>query len=141
MLPTRETRRATRVAALWLLVVSVLVGPLGLGHSAAAAVDACGTSCPCEGDRHVDHADGEHASVTAEHDDCDGDRDRGEPAEEECPDDCPDCSCCPGIVLGVVPTVMPSIALSSHACKSLIPPDAPALGALSGVFRPPRSLA
>ena len=121
-----------RVAAMWLLVVVVLCGPVGLGGSAAfASVNkACGVSCPCD-ETHDDNAD--------EHDDHD-DHDDADPCKDECSNNCPNCCCCMGIAMIVFPLpVMLSRATCTSACM-LAPIDAPASGADSDVFRPPRSL-
>ena len=121
-----------RVAAMWLLVVVVLCGPVGLGGSAAfASVNkACGVSCLCD-ETHDDNAD--------EHDDHD-DHDDADPCKDECSNNCPHCCCCMGIAMIVFPLpVMLSRATCTLACM-LAPIDAPASGADSDVFRPPRSL-
>ena len=134
-----------RVAAMWLLVVVVLCGPVGLGGSAAfASVNkACGVSCPCD-ETHDDNADehDDHDDADSDHDDAaaDSDHDDADPCKDECSNNCPHCCCCMGIAMIVFPLpVMLSRATCTSACM-LAPIDAPASGADSDVFRPPRSL-
>ena len=144
----RNTLDALRVAALWLLVVSVFFGPAGLGGSAAfaSANKTCGVSCPCDDAGHDDRAD-EHDEHDehyehAEADPCDdeaaadSDHDDGDP----CKDDCPNCGCCLGIAMAVLPLQVTSSRSTCTSARMLAPTDAPASGAGSGVFRPPRSL-
>lgn len=131
----RDILNALRVAALWLLVVSVLTGPLGVGASvASAAMKTCGASCPCDEAQHAEYVD----------DGCEASREIAQgdetPCDDECPNDCPDCNCCPGLMVGLVPVVVPGLPISASSLKLLTPPDAPAYGDVSRVFRPPRSL-
>lgn len=143
---TRHLRDALRVAALWLLVVSVFFGPAGLGGSAAfaSASKTCGVSCPCDeaghddhGDEHDDHADADPCSDDGA---ADADHDDGDPCKDECPDDCPNCGCCLGVAMVVLPLPVTSSRATCTSARMLAPIDAPASGAGSGVFRPPRSL-
>jgi len=143
----RNTLDALRVAALWLLVVSVFFGPAGLGGSAAfaSANKTCGVSCPCDEAAHDDHADDhdDHAEAEACDDDAAADSehgDDGDPCKDECPDDCPNCGCCLGIAMAVLPLPVTSSRATCTSARVLAPTDAPASGAGSGVFRPPRSL-
>ncbi len=134
------------VAALWLLVVSVFFGPIGLGSTAAfpPAPKAGGVSCPCETDEHDRHA-GEHRGHP-DADPCDDSRetnsghDEGDPCQDECPDDCPKCNCCLGAAMAVLPLSQPSSADACASSDLLEPMDVPPSGFLTNVFRPPRSL-
>jgi len=136
----RDIVNALRVTALWLLVVSVLAGPLGVGASvASAAVKTCGVSCPCDEAQHAEHAD-ETAQADDDYDGSEGAHGDMAPCEDECPDDCPDCTCCPGLMVCLVPMVVSDFLGSASSSKLLTPPDALACGDVSGVFRPPRSL-
>ena len=135
----RDILNALRMAALWLLVVPVLAGPMGVGASVAwAAMKTCGVSCPCDEAQHAEYAD----EAAQADDDCESSREATHsdeaPCEDECPDDCPDCTCC-GLMVGLVPMVVPLLG-SASSSKLLTPPPAPACGDVSGVFRPPRSL-
>ena len=146
MRSTRDIIDALRVAAVWLLVVSVFFGPAGLGGSTgfAASSKSCGASCPCD-DAAVDDHEGDHAEH-AEADPCDDDvhadseHDDGDPCKDECPDDCPNCRCCPGIAMAVLPLPVASSTATCTSSRMLAPIDAPASGACTDVFRPPRSL-
>ncbi len=133
------------MAATWLLVVAVVVGPLGLGALIASA-ETCGESCPCD-DAHAaedgDHAherDGagphQDARGSDHHDEGQGDED----CSEDCPDDCPDCGCCSGVMVAVLSVTMPGVPApyGSLVVPTLI--EASALGAAFHVYRPPRSL-
>lgn len=142
---TRHILDALRVAALWLLVASVFFGPAGLGGSAfGSANKTCGVSCPCDEAAHDDHADkhDEHAEADPCADDAaaDLDQDDGDPCKGECPDDCPKCGCCLGIAMAVLLLPVTSSAVGCTSSCMLAPVDAPASGACTGVFRPPRSL-
>lgn len=57
----REISHGLRLTAFWLLVVTVLVGPVGLGASPAFAAvpDPCDIACPCEDDDSGEHQHGE----------------------------------------------------------------------------------
>lgn len=146
-MPRAQSTFATlRAAAAWLLMASVLVGPLGIGASvASAAAKTCGVSCPCEDvdvSAHADDASDGEACTCADTDEpshAEAER-HDEFHADACPDDCPDCNCCPGVMLGVVGVVAPRPSLPSHVYRISAPPEAPALGASSCVFRPPRSL-
>lgn len=141
----RHLLDALRVAAVWLLVVCVFFGPAGLGGSSfAAASKTCGVSCPCDEAGHGDHADEreEHAEAAPCDDDAaaDSDHDDGDPCGDECPDDCPNCGCCLGVAMAVLPRPVTSSAAGCTSARVPGPVDAPASGACTGVFRPPRSL-
>ena len=145
MLQARDISSALRGAAMWLLVVSVFIGPAGLGGSAAWASSSktCGASPPCDEAVH-DGNDGAREQHP-EADPCDDDgahagRDDGEPCKDECPDDCPSCGCCLGVAMAVLPVPVTSSVTSWATARVLSPVDAPASGACTGVFRPPRSL-
>lgn len=136
----RDIFRALRIAAVWLLVMSVLFGPVGLGASSGlAAASSCGSSCPCDEalhDSHIEHDDG--ASCSGE--DEQGNHDESAPCEDQCPDDCPNCGCRVGVAMAVLPYAVPShVALCSSALV-LAPVDIPASVARTGIFRPPRAL-
>ena len=138
VLQTRDILNALRVAALWLLVVAVFAGPLGVGaFVASAATKTCGVSCPCDEEEHAE--EDAHSN-----DDCDGSREVAcgdeTPCDEECPDDCPDCNCCPGLMIGLIPIVVPGLPGALSSSKFFVPPDARASGKIPDVFRPPRSL-
>lgn len=142
MFHARDIASALRMVALWLLVVCVFVGPAGLGGSIAFASPSrtCGVSCPCDdGDRHAD----EHADAAPCDDDADADSEHqgSDPCQDDCPDDCPNCSCCLGVAMAVLPLLsVTSGAVTSASMRMFAPVDAPAIGACTGVFRPPRSL-
>ncbi len=131
-----------RVAALWLLIVSVTVGPV-VPSVFASAAKTCGVSCPCD-EAHDDHAGGhdDHAEADPCDDDAapDSDHDDGDPCKGECPDDCPNCGCCLGIAMAVLPLPVTSSGATCTSARMHTPIDAPPSGAASGVFRPPRSL-
>jgi hypothetical protein len=137
---------ALRVAALWLLVVSVFFGPAGLGGSTgfAATSKTCGASCPCDETVHDDRAGDleEHAEVDPCEDDVEGDseHDDGDTCKDECPEDCPNCRCCLGMAMAVFPLSVTSSTAICTSARMLAPVGAPASGTFTGVFRPPRSL-
>ena len=140
MAATRHILSALRAAGFWLVVASVLAGPIG-ASVASASMKTCGVSCPCDEAQHAEHAEAES------HDSSDGcddigavDHDEGAPCDDECPDDCPECSCCRGLMAGLLSTVVPGLPGARTSSKLLAPPEAPANGDTSGVFRPPRSL-
>jgi hypothetical protein len=130
------------VAAAWLLVATMLVGPMGIGVSVASA-EPCGASCPCD-DVHASddghrptHDDGDqHSSESDHHDEAPVDDD----CPDDCPDNCPDCGCCSGVVLAMVAWTAPSVAATSYSLAVPPQPRAPAIGAFFNVYRPPRSL-
>ena len=139
---TRHILDALRVAACWLLMVSVFFGPAGLGGSTfASASETCGASCPCDEAAHDPHANerakadpcGNDAAANLDHDD-------SEPCKNDCPDDCPSCGCCVGIAMAVLPLAATSGAVRCTSARMLSPVDATASGACAGVFRPPRFL-
>ena len=134
MFRIRHITDSFRVAGLWLLVASVLVGPLGLGSFVASAEKkTCGGSCPCDEEKHAEeeaHGD----------DDCDSSHEVACGEETPCDDDCSDCSCCPGLMAGLVPIFVPGLPGTRSLSRLLVPPGAPASGEMTGIFRPPRSL-
>jgi hypothetical protein len=122
----RDIVSVVRAAAVWLLVMSVLLGPVGIGAASAIGWKAWGVSCPCDGTEQLDH------------DDCD------EPCADEendggCVEDCPSCGCGAGVALATA-AVLLIAAPESSPDLVLTPSDAPAIGVSTGVFRPPRSL-
>jgi hypothetical protein len=148
MFHARDVSSALHMTAVWSLVVAVLFGPAGLGGSAAlASSKTCGASCPCDEAVHGDN-DGTHEQHVEDDpcdDLCDDDRAHaghadGEPCEDECPDDCSNCGCCLGIAMAVLSKPVTSSATSCASARMLSPVDAPANGARTGIFRPPRSL-
>jgi hypothetical protein len=130
MFEVRNIIIAAHVPAVWLLVVSVFFGPMGLGASFAFAADSktCDASGACDDAAHVDPA------VVG-----DG-NDTGAPNKEDCPDDCPECSCCPGLIVGLSPFVLPFLPDTNSSFNLFAPPDACFNGDIQGVYRPPRSL-
>lgn len=120
----RDILSALRAAAIWLLMVSVLFGPAGLGGSSAS------DSCPCDDD-HDEAPCGEGSPE--EHD-------AETPVDDECPEDCPSCSCGPGVAMTMSASMLPSGAPPSSPEPMSARSDAPSSGVRSGVFRPPRSL-
>lgn len=105
------------------LLVCLLVAPLASAlPPVVAPVEACGASCPCE--------DSTDAPATVDHD---------APDDESCPDDCSDCQCGSRAVVALasVPTAESREAATAHVL--LAPIDRAALGAMPGVFRPPRA--
>jgi hypothetical protein len=137
---------ALRVAAVWLLVVSVFFGPAGLGGSFAFAVASkpCGVLCPCDAAAHGGHA-AEHDELAddpcAHHHDADSEHEDSAPCEDECPDGCPDCRCCLDVAMAVIQLELPTNPPSSASARTLAPTDASPSGAGTDVFRRPRSLA
>ncbi len=90
----RDILNALRMLALWLWVVPVLAGPMGVGASvASAAMKTCGVSCPCDQAQHAAYAD----EAAQADDDCGSSRKAAQgdeaPCEDECSDDCRDCTC------------------------------------------------
>ena len=129
-----------RVVAVWLLVASVVVGPLGLG-AAVAWVNNCGVDCPCD-DGHAsaeaDHAnegnrDGQHQGARES-----DQKDEGQ-GDEDCPEDCPDCDCGLGVLVAVVPLTMPGVPAPRASLVAPTLRDAPVQGTFFNVYRPPRS--
>lgn len=142
MVRTRDILSALRVAAIWLLVMSVCFGPTGRGASSAST---CGMSCPCHeamhDDRIEDHAaHSVDASSGADEGEAGGHEDEA-PGDDKCPDNCPNCICCLGVAMAVIPLAIPSTLRSSASICISAPPETPANGACTGVFRPPRSRA
>lgn len=135
MHPARDIVSAVRTVAVWLLVMSVLLGPVGIGSASASGVGskACGVLCPCDEPQEADCD--EHSTVDPDADEAHEHGD--ESPEDACFDECSGCA--PGVAL---PTAaVPSIPTSASPLdRSLAPSDAPATGVCTGVFRPPRSL-
>lgn len=146
MLHARDITSALRRVALWLLVVSVFLGPAGLGGSIAFASPSrtCGVSCPCDdevGDPHAgDHEEHAGADPCDDEGDADSEHQGSDPCQDDCPDECPNCGCCLGVAMAVLPLSVTSGAVTSASARMFAPVDAPASGACTGVFRPPRSL-
>jgi hypothetical protein len=146
MLHASDIASALRMAALWLLVVCVFLGPAGLGGSIAFASPSrtCAVSCPCDEEVRDPHAGDHEEHADAEPCDDDGDADSehqgSDPCQDDCPDDCPNCGCCLGVAMAVLPLSVASSAVTSAPARTLAPIDAPASGSSTGVFRPPRSL-
>lgn len=143
----RHAPLSWRVAAGWLLVATLLVGPMGFGASVAWA-KTCGESCPCDDAHATEDAHGSHDAHQPCHEG--GHQHPGEsdqPDEgpvdddcpEDCPDDCPDCGCCLGVVLAIVAPTVPSVPAPSCWLTAPPQPRAPPVGALFNVYRPPRS--
>jgi hypothetical protein len=142
MLRGRDIIRAFRVPALWLLVLCVFCGPVGLGASSAFA-DAskpCGKSCPCDEERHAEHADEKSASSPCDDDHDPDDQGEGAPCDDGCPDGCPNCGCCVGIAMAAVPPAVALAGFPSVSSRVHAQTDVRSSGARTGIFRPPRSL-
>lgn len=135
MVPARDILDAVRLAAVWLLAASVLFGAWGFGPSTALAAEsnACEVACPCDGTLDDGHPE---PDGHAERDDAPHDGD----CEDDCKDDCPDCSCRPVVTMAIAALTIRLDSPLSTIDRTLAPPDAPTVGAFSGVFRPPRSL-
>jgi hypothetical protein len=133
-----------RMAALWLLVMSVSFGPAGLGGSTGFATTSktCGVSCPCDDAVHDDGADHEDAEADPCDDEveADSEHDDGDPCKDECPDDCPNCGCGLGLAMAVLSLPVTTSAANGTSARTIAPVDAPASGACRDVFRPPRYL-
>lgn len=121
------------VAAMWLLIVSVLLGPAGLAGSASFARSLeCG-ACPCD-----------EETADQDEDECSGDSatHQEHSSDDECPPECPDCHC-------YIHAAQAVLAASTRLTAAVQPSDTrtsmaaapPGSGVLDGVFRPPRSLA
>lgn len=132
-----------RMAAYWLLFVTLFFGPLALGSAAAISVPSkeCASSCPCDR-RDYEHQEEEevpHAEAACDDTNkANSNHDHDDPCQEGCPDDCSKCSCCFGVALAMLP---PLAITGLGACSSsslLAPVDEPAHGFSSGVYRPPR---
>ena len=153
--PSHKPASFLRVFGVWLVLVSVAVGPFGMETAAAADTGASDAPCPCDEARHAEHAEpedpaddgcghGEGSAQDAESGEapCNEGEPCGddEPCGEECPDGCPDCSCCPAspaAVVSLLSCTMPGCPVSSTWIAA---PEARATGTTVGVFRPPRSL-
>jgi len=132
-MPTGSTKTpVSRLLATFALVAAVLASAVGPhGGLAVAMAKACGVACPCD----------EGVPGTHEDDDADCDDEGAGPCDQECPDSCPDCSCSPGLVAAVVPSILPGVPGCSTPCMIPSPPQALSSPELVGVFRPPRSAA
>ena len=133
----RKLVYARRVAAAWLLIAAVFVGPLGNG-----AAMACGSLCPCD-DAHPSTAGSDdHRGCTQDDASASSQQKQGPVDDdylEDCPDDCPDCSCCSGSLVALVPLNGFNLLLPPFSLTLLPAPETPALGACFDVYRPPRS--
>lgn len=142
MPPVRDILSALRAAAVWLVVVSVFLGPAGLGSVSGSAIvaNACGVLCPCDEPQQAEHDDDhdEHGSVDPCADEEEAAHEHeGESPDEACFDDCSGCA--PGVTLATA-AVLVVASLASSPELALAPSDAPTTGVCTGVFRPPRSL-
>lgn len=142
MLRARDIASALRMVALWLLVVCVFLGPAGLGGSVgfASTSRTCGVCCPCDDEVRDPHEEPASAAPCDDDGDADSEHQGTDPCRDDCPDDCPNCGCCVGVAMAVLPLSVTSSAVSSAPARTLAPVDAPASGASTGIFRPPRSL-
>ena len=122
------------VMAVCLLMLSVLLGPAGLGGAMSFAMyQECGADCPCD-DETTERTEASSGSDTSA-----SPADRS--PDDECPRDCRDCGCCVHAVqavLGLPLTAVTTARLSSAGLT--FQDDQPRIGVLDGVFRPPRSL-
>lgn len=142
----RSIASALRLVAVWLLAMSVLLGPARLGGvlGFAAPLGGCGTACPCDDGLDPVRAEtrGESAEVAPDERVDVGSEDRGTaPCRDECPDDCPNCGCALGAAMAVLPVAEASSAVPWALVAMFSPVAAPASGAPYGVFRPPRARA
>lgn len=149
---TRQLFDVLRIAALWLLVASMFVGPAGLGGSwASAGGEACGILCPCHEESHDERheaagePDEQADGALCSNDYCSEDDEaapsqQGEPCGDECPDDCPNCGCYRGVAIAALSLPLISSTARSTAARMLAPVETPAVGDRKSVFRPPRSL-
>lgn len=131
---------ALRLAAIGLLVLSVLCGPAGLGASLAVfATGACGSKCPCD-EATPDQDRAGHLEVAGTEVDhhAGSEHDAGAPSDDGCPEGCPKCSGTPAVAIALSPWALPDSALSSSPVRLPGAADMSARGASLGVFRPPR---
>ena len=141
----RDILGAMRTVAVWLLVVSVFLGPVGIGAASASSVGskACGVLCPCDDEpRQADHHDDCDEQSAVDVDPCADDEaahehDGGSPDDQACFDECSGCA--PGVALATAAVLLAAAPASSPEL-ALTPSDAQAAGVCTGVFRPPRSL-
>lgn len=154
MFHTRHRLRVPQVLGLWLLVLSIVFGPVGLGGSLAFALtnaaQACGTSCPCastpdDGGESAHAHDGEdapgHDATTKIERPCEDDdvpSAGDDPCEDDCPDDCPECNCGVAVAVAVLPLPLPARGRPPTSAQTFSPPDSPLSGAGFGIFKPPR---
>jgi hypothetical protein len=122
---------ALRLVAVWLLAVSLLLGPIG------PADPAC--SCDCD-DEPAEHEDEAGHDEEAGHDDdqpCDA-----APAESdrECQDGCCGAGPSPSVALAMAGLTLSSTCPRADPDLASTPTDDPAAGVRVGVFRPPRSV-
>ena len=119
--------------AAWVLLASLIFGQLGIGPGLLAAwtgsADACcDRTCPCEevadagDDAHHDHNEGSCPE---------------EGSGEQCPPGCDDCTCCPGAVVAIAPSLAPCPESPPGGAVLNAPPDDPASGIPGRIFRPP----
>jgi hypothetical protein len=135
----RPTARAVRAAALAVLVLTVLNGTSGadVWGSPGGRTDPCAPTCPC------DAADSAVSRPEAVERGGDASIAHAEPAPDEapggdCADDCTDCGCS----RSTAPAVLVGALAGGAPVRRIVRPrptsDAPAPGARSDVFRPPR---
>ena len=117
----------------WVLLASVLFAQLGVGPGLLAvltsAADACcNRTCPCQ-----EVAD---AGDVAHHDHNE-DACPANSFEPQCPLGCDDCTCCPGAMVALAPSLTPCLEFSPGGVLLDAPPDDPAAGVPGRIFRPP----
>lgn len=139
----RDILGAMRTIAVWLLVMSVFLGPVGIGSASASAVGskACGILCPCDEPQQADHDDDCDEQSTVDpcaDEEAAHEHDGGSPDDQACFDECSGCA--PGVALATAAVLLAAAAPASPPDLALAPSDAPAAGVCTGVFRPPRSL-
>ncbi len=133
----------------WALLIALLCGQLGVGPGVLAAWtgggDACGNpACPCDaatgaGLGASDDTAGLRDDPCAAHDGCpDGDGCRDHDPDGPCPPDCDDCSCCPGVIIAVMPIRLACLERPPARVTHHIGSGAPARGIFGRIFRPPR---
>lgn len=127
--------------AAWALLASLLFGQLGIGPGLLAAwsgsADACcDRTCPCEevadagDDAHHDHDGAHHVDDEGS---CPEDG-----SDEQCPPGCDDCTCCPGAVVAVAPSLAPCPESPPGGAVLNAPPGDHATVVLGRIFRPPQ---
>ena len=130
--PLRDTLWLATQCLVVTFVLMVLDGSLA---QVEAAPQPCGDACPCEAGtpEPVESEGQEEADACGEAGHAEG------PCEEECPAGCPSCSCCPGHATALLPSLLPSGAVSYITlARAATPAEALSLGAWHDVFRPPR---
>jgi len=120
--------------AVCLLMLSVLLGPAGLGGAMSFAMyQECGADCPCD-DETTERTDASSGSDTSA-----SPADRS--PDDECPRDCRDCGCCVHALQAVLGLPVAAAVTARPSSAGLtFQDDPPHTGILDGVFRPPRSL-